>query len=233
MTVRYGLVGCGAVASHHISAIKQTPDAAFAGATDAREGAAEAFCAANGGRAFPSFEKMIESPDVDAVCILTPSGLHASQTIQAVRAGKHVLVEKPLALTVDQADAVIEAVEKSDVRVGVVSQYRFMDDREATELFREMTESGEGATEQLLTDERPDIYLLILESFSSKLMKTLGGNGVAQELDSLAKQGVLFTHFHANSFRTDRGLVSILSGYPAQPTMSLMRRLRCLQLRGA
>ena len=127
MTVRYGLVGCGAVASHHISAIKQTPDAAFAGATDAREGAAEAFCAANGGRAVPSFEKMIESPDVDAVCILTPSGLHASQTIQAVRAGKHVPVEKPLALTVDQADAVIEAVEKSDVRVGVVSQYRFMD----------------------------------------------------------------------------------------------------------
>ena len=101
MAVRYGLVGCGAIASHHISAIRQTPDAVFAGATDVRDGAAQAFCAANGGRAFPSFEAMIESPDVDAVCILTPSGLHASQTIQAARAGKHVLVEVPAANTID------------------------------------------------------------------------------------------------------------------------------------
>ena len=127
MAVRYGLVGCGAVASHHISAIRQTPDAEFAGAADVRDGAAEAFCAEHGGRVFPSFEKMIESPDVDAVCILTPSGLHARQTILAAEAGKHVLVEKPLALTPDEADAVSEAVDKCGGRVGVVSQYRFMD----------------------------------------------------------------------------------------------------------
>ena len=63
-----------------------------------------------------------------------------------------------------------------------------------------------------------------MESFSSKLMATLGGNGtVAVNLDKIARQGVLFTHFYANSFRTDRGLVSVLSGYPAQPTMSIMK----------
>lgn len=103
------------------------------------------------------------------------------------------------------------------------SQYRFMSDGEASTLFAQLTQKGAGATEPLLRVQRPDIYIVILESFSSKLMKTLGGNGVAASLDSLAGEGVLFTHFYANSFRTDRGLVSILSGYPAQPTTSLMK----------
>lgn len=104
------------------------------------------------------------------------------------------------------------------------SQYRFMADDQASALFSEMTRKGGGETERFLKVERPDVYLIILESFSSKLMTTFGGKpGVAVTLDSLSKDGVLFTHFYANSFRTDRGLVSILSGYPAQPTMSLMK----------
>lgn len=104
------------------------------------------------------------------------------------------------------------------------THYRFMDDHQASALFQEMTKKGSGAPEQLLQVGRPNIYLIILESFSSKLMSELGGEkGVAVVLDSLSKEGVLFTNFYANSFRTDRGLVSILSGYPAQPTMSLMK----------
>ena len=76
----------------------------------------------------------------------------------------------------------------------------------------------------LLRTKRPDVVLVILESFSSHLMASLGGRSdVAVNLDSLAATGVLFTRLHANSFRTDRGLVSILSGYPAQPTTSLMK----------
>ena len=63
-----------------------------------------------------------------------------------------------------------------------------------------------------------------MESFSSKLMKSLGGEpNVAVNLDTLAQEGVLFTNFYANSFRTDRGVVAVLSGYPAQPTTSLMK----------
>ena len=52
---------------------------------------------------------------------------------------------------------------------------------------------------------------------------------VAVQLDSLAQEGVLFTNFYANSFRTDRGLVAILSGYPAQPTTSIMKYPRKTQ----
>lgn len=77
----------------------------------------------------------------------------------------------------------------------------------------------------LLPDNRrPDVLFVILESFSAHLMEGLGGgSGVAVCLDSLAAEGVLFTNFYANSVRTDKGVVSILSGYPAQPTTSIMK----------
>lgn len=104
------------------------------------------------------------------------------------------------------------------------SQYRMMDAAQADRLFAQLTYTRSDSTEMLLNTQRPDIYLIILESFSSRLMTTLGGEPhVAIHLDSIAQDGILFTHFYANSFRTDRGLVAILSGYPAQPTMSLMK----------
>ena len=70
----------------------------------------------------------------------------------------------------------------------------------------------------------PDILIVIMESFASDLLPSMGTQkDVAVELDSIAQKSILFTRFYANSFRTDRGLISILSGYPAQPTMSIMR----------
>ena len=119
-----------------------------------------------------------------------------------------------------------------------VNQYRFMDDTEATAIFETLIDKGvqsAGTTLQssifnLQSDKSPNILFIILESFSSKLMATLGGESdVAINLDKLAEEGVLFTNFYANSFRTDRGLVSILSGYPAQPSTSLMKYPRKTQ----
>ncbi len=85
--------------------------------------------------------------------------------------------------------------------------------------------SSEACDSSMLGTDRPDIYLIILESFSAKLMPSLGGEPVALGLDSIANSGgsLLFTHFFANSFRTDRGIPSILSGVPAPPTTSLMK----------
>ena len=104
------------------------------------------------------------------------------------------------------------------------SQYRFMEAGKAEELMKELTDTKSQNTEVLLNNRRPNIYIIILESFSSHLMETLGGKkGIAVNLDKLAQEGVLFTNFYANSFRTDRGIVSILSGFPAQPTMSIMK----------
>lgn len=123
------------------------------------------------------------------------------------------------------------------------TQYRYLPPDRASELFSGMQDvsiSGDAASlrsssavdagkdssgrVQLLKPGKPNVVVVILESFLSKAMGTLGGiEGVAVNMDALGAQGVLFTNFYANSFRTDRGIVSILSGYPAQPTNSIMK----------
>lgn len=109
------------------------------------------------------------------------------------------------------------------------SQYRFMKDKEADKIFATMTSTSDENTYPLLNEATfkkgtPDILIVIMESFASDIMPSMGSyKDVAVCLDSIAKQSILFTRFYANSFRTDRGMVSILSGYPAQPTTSIMR----------
>ena len=110
-------------------------------------------------------------------------------------------------------------------------QYRFMPEAAADSLFVEMIYVAEADSfDSLLTTARPDILMIIMESFSSHLMTELGGEpDIAPNLDSISREGVLFTNFYANSFRTDRGLVAVLSGYPAQPTTSIMKYPRTTQ----
>ncbi|MDE6439874.1 MAG: sulfatase-like hydrolase/transferase [Bacteroidales bacterium] len=112
------------------------------------------------------------------------------------------------------------------------SQYRFMTAAEAARRMRGLIDPAVRDKKivapadtlwALSAAPRPDIFFIILESFSVHLMESFGGEPVAVNLDSIAKEGVLFTHFYANGTRTDKGLVAILSGYPAQPTTSLMK----------
>ena len=109
------------------------------------------------------------------------------------------------------------------------SQYRFMKDKEADKIFATMTSTSDENTYPLLNEATfkkgtPDILIVIMESFASDIMPSMGSyKDVAVCLDTIAQQSILFTRFYANSFRTDRGMVSILSGYPAQPTTSIMR----------
>lgn len=109
------------------------------------------------------------------------------------------------------------------------SQYRFMKDKEADKIFATMTSTSDENTYPLLNEATfkkgtPDILIVIMESFASDIMPSMSSyKDVAVCLDSIAQQSILFTRFYANSFRTDRGMVSILSGYPAQPTTSIMR----------
>ena len=107
-------------------------------------------------------------------------------------------------------------------------QYRFMAANEANKLFSQIgdktKQGGTDAVFKLLNTNRPNIVMVVLESFSAHIMKSMGGTAnVAVNMDKWANEGVLFTNFYANSFRTDRGLAAILAGYPAQPTMSIMK----------
>lgn len=105
-------------------------------------------------------------------------------------------------------------------------QYRFMADDEATGLLAGLchTTLRTDSLHRIADTQGTRIVMVILESFSSYLLTEQGHvEGVTPTLDSLSQEGLFFENFYANSFRTDRGLISILSGYPAQPCTSLMK----------
>lgn len=99
----------------------------------------------------------------------------------------------------------------------------FYDDIKPFEPLVTRTDSASVRTDTLLTVHRPDIYIIILESFSSHLLPSQGGEAIATRLDTIASEGLLFTNFYANTFRTDRALPSILNGYPGIPPVSVMK----------
>ncbi|MFZ5825014.1 MAG: Gfo/Idh/MocA family protein [Bacillota bacterium] len=121
----FAVIGCGRIAPNHGQAIVALEDARLVAAADIIKERAEAFTERFGGEAYVSYKEMLERPDVDVVCICTPSGMHAEQGIAAAKAGKHVLVEKPMALSLRDADALIEACRENGVILGVVHQNRF------------------------------------------------------------------------------------------------------------
>lgn len=83
---------------------------------------------------------------------------------------------------------------------------------------------AEADSTRLLTTQRPNILIILMESFTANVVGAVGGDSlVTPNLNRLAKEGILFTNMYANSFRTDRGIVSVLNGYLAQPTTSIMK----------
>jgi len=110
-------------------------------------------------------------------------------------------------------------------------QYRFMDAVQAKKQFAELVDKPASKDiPSLFRVEHPNVVFVVLESFMSKDLESLGGlPGIAVRMNGLCKEGVIFTNFYANSFRTDRGLVSIFSGYPGQPTTSIMKYTRKCQ----
>ena len=123
--VRFGIIGCGVISRWHADAIESIPNAELIGATDLNKDALKAFTDDYGIKPFYTLEDMLSSGEIDAVSICTPSGLHASQAVQAANAGVHVIVEKPMAITSEQVDAVLEACETNHVKLAVISQLRF------------------------------------------------------------------------------------------------------------
>lgn len=105
-------------------------------------------------------------------------------------------------------------------------QFRYFDNDEATRIAAELTDTRFTGDTTLLNTDRPDVWIIIAESFSAHLMPSLGGEPIAVKLDSIARSGLLFTNFYASSFRTDRSLPAILSGFPGQPNTSVMKYVK-------
>jgi UDP-N-acetyl-2-amino-2-deoxyglucuronate dehydrogenase len=121
--VGFAVLGTGMVADYHRQAILESPGARLV-AVGHHDPQRFRELRQRFGVPCLTLADLLVHPEVDALCITTPSGQHAEQAIAAARAGKHVLVEKPMALTLADADAMIGACERAGVRLGVVLQRR-------------------------------------------------------------------------------------------------------------
>ena len=125
--INFGLLGCGRIAKRHADLLgtSQIRGARLTAVCDTDPKRADAFAKSYGVRAFTALEDMLEHGGVDAVSILTPSGFHSEHAIQVAAARKHVVVEKPMALRLEDADAMIRACDVAGVKLFVVKQNRF------------------------------------------------------------------------------------------------------------
>lgn len=125
--LRFAVVGCGHIGSAHARALRElAPRAELVAVVDSVPERAAAFGGDYGVAAIGSFEEALSRPDIDVVTLGTPSGLHAEQVVMALEAGKHVIVEKPLDVSVEAARRTLAAEQRSDRVAMVVSQMRYL-----------------------------------------------------------------------------------------------------------
>jgi len=123
--IQFGLIGTGMIAEFHAQAIAAVPGARLSGVYSRSSEKATAFAEKHGAQAFTSLEALLAQPGLDAVCIATPSGHHAEGAIAALNAGKHVFCEKPLEVTLEKVDAIIDAAARNGRNLAAVFQMRF------------------------------------------------------------------------------------------------------------
>jgi predicted dehydrogenase len=154
-----GIVGSGAISTQHLEAIAAIDGARLGGVVSASPERARAVGERWGVPWTTDLDELLDRPDIDAVAIMTPSGLHALQALAALRRDKHVLVEKPIALSVEDADALIDEARRRGRTVATVSQRRF---EPVTQALREALARGALGVVSLILAEgiyhRPQSY---------------------------------------------------------------------------
>jgi UDP-N-acetyl-2-amino-2-deoxyglucuronate dehydrogenase len=121
----FGIVGAGVISLVHADAIASIPDARLVAVTDVEPERAKALAAAHECAAEPDLDALLARDDVEVVSVCVPSGLHAEVGIRAAAAGKHLVVEKPVDVSLEAADRLISAARAAAVVMTVISQHRF------------------------------------------------------------------------------------------------------------
>lgn len=126
--LRFGLVGGGMAGPLSAGALKDLEEAELVAFADINEDVCKEFTKKYDIKDYyTDYKEMLKREDIDAVCIATPPFLHEEMVINAAKAGKHVMCEKPIAINLLQADRMIKACEEANVTFGVIFMYRFMD----------------------------------------------------------------------------------------------------------
>ena len=137
--VGFGIIGAGMIAELHAKIIKSLDNTELIGFYDTNYESAKKRADQFGCRAYESFEDFLADASIEAVTIATPSGIHSKVAIPAAKAGKHILCEKPLEITLEKADAIINACDENHVLLSPVFQTRFT---RPVQLVREAMHSG-------------------------------------------------------------------------------------------
>jgi predicted dehydrogenase len=121
-----GVIGLGAIGGKHVSVLKDLREANIVGVSDLNQEAVDKTIAGTAIQGYTDYRQLLAHPDLEAVIVATPDHLHKEICIEAARAGKHILVEKPIATTVEDGEAMIEAAEKANVKLMVGFTLRFV-----------------------------------------------------------------------------------------------------------
>ncbi|PLT27742.1 Gfo/Idh/MocA family protein [Peribacillus deserti] len=141
MTIlKIGVIGCGSIARHrHLPEYAAHKNAEIAAVCDIVEERADEMAVKYGARAYTNYEELLADPSLDAISVCTPNYLHAPVSIAALNAGKHVLCEKPMATSKEEADAMIEAAKQSGKKLMIGHNQRFVPSHVKA---RQLIESG-------------------------------------------------------------------------------------------
>ncbi len=139
VAVGFGIIGCGMIAGFHTRAIADTRGAKLVGCYDMLPAAADRLAASTACRGYHDLDEMLQDPAIDVVTIGTPSGAHMEPALAAARAGKHVIVEKPLEVTLKRCDRIIAACDKAGVVLSTIFPSRF---HESSQLVKKAIDKG-------------------------------------------------------------------------------------------
>ncbi|MCA9196603.1 MAG: Gfo/Idh/MocA family oxidoreductase [Planctomycetales bacterium] len=139
MAIGFGIVGCGMIAKFHAKAIRDISGAKLIGCQSRSLSKAQSFADEFGATAYESLDDMLANKDIDVVTVCTPSGAHLEPAIAAAEAGKHVIIEKPLEITLKRCDQIIAACEKNNVLLATIFPSRF---HKSAQLMKKAVDAG-------------------------------------------------------------------------------------------
>lgn len=135
----YGIIGCGVIAPWHADSVRGIPNVKLVAVSDESEQKAKSMAEKYGVEYYTNYNKMLERDDIDLVSICTPSGFHMQAAVAAATAGKHIMCEKPLEITLEKCDTIIDACQINKVKLGVIFQRRTW---EVNKKIKEAIDSG-------------------------------------------------------------------------------------------
>ena len=138
-TYGFGIIGCGMISDFHSAAIADIKNGKLVAVSSRKAENSQRLVDRYSIQAYSDYNEMLNRDDIDIVCVCTPSGAHMEPAVAAAEAGKHVIIEKPLEITLERCDAIIESCEKANVRLCAIFNSRFSD---ASQLVKDTVSSG-------------------------------------------------------------------------------------------